>query len=298
MKSIACTIPTIRHLFEQRDTAMADARQAWTQAEQAQAKLEQAERQLQEYQLLDAKLGNEVGLARSDHETVDGLGSKLLPEYSTAVYSHWGEDSIIEFLFSSVSDGRYLDIGCFHPALYSNTMRLYGKGWTGLNIDPNPFMIKQCQLMRPRDVSLNKAAGKEHGSIEYYSFHDWASSNTASREFANIIAKNQNLEMPVGKTVELVTMAELMEEYFSDRTPEFVNIDVEDLDVDVLKSGDWSRYRPHVLAIEDINFSITAPHESAIYRFLREQGYLMISRCIYTSIFIESDFNAKSFQFR
>ncbi|MDR5743734.1 FkbM family methyltransferase [Caballeronia sp. LZ029] len=281
IKEVACSIPTVRRVFEQRDTAMAQA--------------EAARRQLQDAQREAAELSSELSALTGGG--VEGSAQEVLPEYSKAGFSHWGEDFIVEFIFSSVMDGRYLDIGCFHPALYSNTMRLYRKGWSGVNVDPNPFMIKQCLAMRPRDVSLNKAVGKEHGSIEYYSFHDWASSNTASPEFARVIAENQNLDMPVGKSVELVTLSEIMAEHFSDRTPEFVNIDVEDLDVDVLQSGDWSRYRPKVIAIEDIKFSSDAPDDSAIYRFLKAQGYRMFSRCVYTSFFIEKDFNANSFQF-
>ncbi|WP_248320390.1 FkbM family methyltransferase [Caballeronia sp. Sq4a] len=288
VKEVALNIPAVRRVFEQRDTALVGVERARTQAEDALRRLEQAERQLREAQDRVAHLSDQLSLPQVE----------AIPEHATAVFAHWGEDSIVEFVFSNITDGRYLDIGCFHPALYSNTMRLYRKGWTGVNVDPNPFMIEQCRAMRPRDISLNKAVGKEHGTIEYYCFHDWASSNTASRDFARVIAENQNLEMPVGRTVELVTMSELMEAHFSEHTPDFVNIDVEDLDVEVLHSGDWTRFRPKLVAIEDIGFRIEAPEESRIYQFLRKQGYLMFSRCVYTSFFIEEDFNGKSFQFR
>ena len=56
-------------------------------------------------------------------------------------YSQWGEDLEIIKFFSNKKTGTYLDIGCFHPFLLSNTYLLYKKGWTGINIDMNPTSI-------------------------------------------------------------------------------------------------------------------------------------------------------------
>jgi FkbM family methyltransferase len=278
IKRLARRLPPVRRAFE---------RQAAHYEQRAASLLEE-----------NAQLRHEADLLRTSvakaTEQLAGTAQRIIPEHAKVVYSHWGEDSIIDFVFANMTSGRYLDIGCYHPALYSNTMQLYTKGWNGVNIDPNPFMIEQCLQMRPRDISLKKAVGGKHGSIEYFSFHDWASSNTASEEFARAISVGQNLQMPTGQTVELVTLAEIMEAYFSDAAPDFVNIDVEDLDVDVLKSGDWTRFRPKLVAIEDFKFRTASPGDSAIYSFLSENGYLMVSRCIYTSFFIEQSFNKKS----
>ena len=52
-------------------------------------------------------------------------------------YSQWGEDVYINEYFKKLEKGIYLDIGCFHPFMYSNTCLLFNKGWTGINVDIN-----------------------------------------------------------------------------------------------------------------------------------------------------------------
>lgn len=105
VKEVALNIPAVRRVFEQRDTALVGVERARTQAEDALRRLEQAERQLREAQDRVAHLSDQLSLPQVE----------AIPEHATAVFAHWGEDSIVEFVFSNITDGRYLDIGCFHP---------------------------------------------------------------------------------------------------------------------------------------------------------------------------------------
>jgi FkbM family methyltransferase len=216
---------------------------------------------------------------------IDALAAAKVPEFAKVVYSHWGEDSIIEFVLKNVRAGRYLDIGCYHPALYSNTMKLYELGWTGVNIDPNPFMVAQFAQFRPKDISLHCGVGAVRGSMEFFQFHDWASSNTGSSEFARQVAAASNIPLPKSVTVDVVQLREVMETYFAGGAPDFMNVDVEEMDVDVLTSNDWDRYRPKVIAVEDLHYDFGRPLDSKIYGFLTSRGYELFSRCIFTSLF-------------
>lgn len=291
IKSAAMTVPVVRRVFRQRDESMAEA-------DRLRIELTKATSDAEHLRMQVADAIDTTQRLRSENDRLSVANAiPRLPEHAVCAYSHWGEDSIVEFIFSNVEHGRYLDIGCFHPALYSNSMRLYQRGWTGVNVDPNAFMIEQCRQLRPNDTNINKAVGARSGEIDYYSFHDWASSNTASLSFAEAISSGQNLAMPAARKVPLVTLKEIMDEHFPDAAPDFVNIDVEALDVDVLRSGDWTRYRPKLVAIEDIEFRFDAPGESNIYTFLTSAGYRLFSRCVYTNFFIENSFNAASFRF-
>ena len=51
--------------------------------------------------------------------------------------------------------GFYVDIGAYHPKLFSNTYLFYKKGWRGICVDPNPKMGEIFAKARPRDVFLN-----------------------------------------------------------------------------------------------------------------------------------------------
>ena len=69
-------------------------------------------------------------------------------------YSQWGEDLYINSFFKNKNKGIYLDIGCFHPVMYSNTCLLYKKGWRGINIDINKTSIDLFNILRPKDINI------------------------------------------------------------------------------------------------------------------------------------------------
>lgn len=269
-KKLLLSIPDIRRLIMERDAAQSESDMARREIEELRLRITSTE---------DERLSLAERLAHA------------LPEHSKTVFSHWGEDSIEQFIFQDLSTGRYLDIGCYHPALYSNTMALYQRGWTGVNVDPNPFMIEQCGKYRPKDTSINKAVGAEKGHMEYYNFHDWASSNTANKDFAKAVAAVSEIEVPAPTLVEVLTLADIINEYFHGKAPDFLNIDVEELDIEVLDSGDWESHRPSVVAVEDISFVADRPADSTIHRFMRERDYILFSRCVFTSLYIERTFN-------
>jgi hypothetical protein len=88
-------------------------------------------------------------------------------------YGQYGEDAMIQAGFRSKNNGVYVDVGAYHPVLYSNTYALYKKGWRGIVIDPNPKMKELFASLRPRDTYVSAAIGEE-GSATYYSFNDGA----------------------------------------------------------------------------------------------------------------------------
>lgn len=286
LKQVLMRIPAAKRVFDQRDQALQELAEVRSRLDLADHELIDAREELMLSQELASatqkQLQEELAAASVK---IDELAAARVPEFAKVVYSHWGEDSIIEFVLKNVGAGRYLDIGCYHPALYSNTMKLYELGWTGVNIDPNPFMIAQFAQFRPKDISLHCGVGAVRGIMEFFQFHDWASSNTGSPEFARQVAAASNVPVPECVSVNVMTLREVMESYFASGAPDFMNVDVEEMDVDVLTSNDWDRYRPKIIAVEDLHYNFDRPHDSKIYGFLTSVGYDLFSRCIFTSLF-------------
>ena len=83
-------------------------------------------------------------------------------------YSQWGEDQFIIEYFKDHKKGTYLDVGSFHPFMYSNTCLLYNNGWQGINIDINPTTIDLFNIARSRDINICAAVSNKEGIIEYY----------------------------------------------------------------------------------------------------------------------------------
>ena len=74
----------------------------------------------------------------------------------------FGEDKKILKLFQNKRDGRYLDLGCFHPIRQNNTFLFYKLGWKGINIDLNPLTIELFNIARPDDINICAAiSGKK-----------------------------------------------------------------------------------------------------------------------------------------
>jgi FkbM family methyltransferase len=204
-------------------------------------------------------------------------------------YANYGEDQILMFLFENVSDGFFVDAGCFHPTLFSNTKTLYDKGWRGVNIDANPFMIEVCKRIRPEDTNLHLALSSQKGTTTYFKFSDWGSSNTIDVNFKNKITQSQGVEVTEKIEVSTLTLKDIFEQYKpTEKDILFLNVDVENFDLIVIQSNDWNVYRPLIVAIEDFQFKFETPNESEIYNYMRGIGYTMFSRTIYTSFFCDT----------
>jgi FkbM family methyltransferase len=212
------------------------------------------------------------------------------PEGAHPTYSHWGEDRVVMFLLNDKRDGFYVDVGCYHPVLYSNTKLLFDAGWKGVNIDPNPFMIDEFKKARPNDVNLHLAVSDVAGvEIDFFLFDRWASSNTASSDFARTVTTSQNVPVRQTLRVKCETLQKIFTEHCIGRTIDFLNVDVEALDLKVLVSNDWERFRPKVVAVEDFEFDYQEPARSAIATFLFSKRYRMVSRNIYSNIFVAEE---------
>jgi hypothetical protein len=68
--------------------------------------------------------------------------SAFLDGYATKSYSQEGEDMILNRIFEGKCQGFYVDIGAHHPRRFSNTYFFYKHGWTGINVEPNPDVVR------------------------------------------------------------------------------------------------------------------------------------------------------------
>lgn len=233
-------------------------------------------------------LGVEIERLRNEWNDAIEAERRRTAEGRKDAYSHWGEDQIVRWLFTNHPTGFYVDVGAYHPTLYSNTKLLADRGWRGVNVDCNPAMIEFHRQLRPNDTNVHAAIAREEGTVTLYLFDDWASSNTISASFAEQITRSQDVPVKRELAVPAMPLRALFDRYVPAGTGiDFLNIDIETVDVEALESNDWSRYRPLVIAIEDLYFSFDAPDQSPSYRLLRSLEYRAISRSIYTNFFVD-----------
>ncbi len=196
-------------------------------------------------------------------------------------YSQDGEDLLVGALLRG-SKGIYLDIGAYHPVLYSNTYSFYKKGWQGVVVDPNAALSPLYRWLRPRDRFIHAAVAAKEGNAEYFRFSDGAY-NTLSSAETEERKQNRHIRYLGSESVSVRPLAQIIKDAQLSRI-DFLSVDVEGLDVEVLESHDWV-LRPEVIAIEDNGFDAHEPASSRAFVFLTEKGYRLVAFSPRTLIF-------------
>ena len=216
------------------------------------------------------------------------IRNRFFDGFAVKSYSQEGEDLILRRFFESGSGetGFYVDIGAHHPFRFSNTYLFYKMGWNGINIDATPGSMALFNKIRPRDINLEYAISDTEGTLTYYMFKD-AALNTFSRELAdNYVQDGQNLLNE--EILNVYTLSKVLGDYLDQGMKiDFMSIDAEGFDLKVLKSNDWSKYRPTVLLVESLDFDFLNPDSFEIYEYLTRIGYKLFSKTINTLFFIK-----------
>lgn len=220
------------------------------------------------------------------------MTSLLFGAYSQRSFSQEGEDLILRRLFEDQSHGFYVDIGAHHPKLFSNTYFFYQRGWRGINIDAAPGSMKPFNVFRPRDINIESAISSRTDPIYFSIFNEPALNSFNASNF-----QGSNTEYKESKKVKLKprTLKSILDEYLPDRQViDFLSVDVEGEDLNVLKSNDWDKFRPKLIAIEERGFDIQDLEKSEIFTFLRTQGYILKAKTLNTLLFVLSSLEKRN----
>ncbi len=187
-------------------------------------------------------------------------------------YSQGAEDLVLRTLLQPRGPGTYVDIGAHHPSRFSVTRLLYEAGWWGVNVDANPKLVREFLLSRPRDVSL--AAWVGHAGPDrvrkFFVFDEPALSTAEESNRARYLAEGNSIEAEIQAIV--LSLEEIIDRYLDGVAPDLLNVDCEGSDEEVLKSGNWNKYRPPVVVVETSG-GIKEALATAAVEFLMEQGY-------------------------
>jgi FkbM family methyltransferase len=185
-------------------------------------------------------------------------------------YAHNFEDVILDRAFKDKTEGFYVDVGAMDPIDMSVTKHFYERGWRGVNIEPVPRFHAALVKDRPRDVNLCLALGKSHDKLTFYDFESKGVS-TLSSEFADyFIQRNHRYKK---RPVDVIPLREVCERYCP-KEIDFMKIDVEGWEKDILEGGDWAHFRPRVVIIEATKPNSHDPLWQSWEPFLLAQDYL------------------------
>ncbi len=160
------------------------------------------------------------------------------------------EDYTLDLVFQDVTAGTYVDVGGGHPVADNVSMYFYLKGWRGLVVEPQEKLAKAYAGVRPRDVVVSSLAGREQGTVDFHvveGMHGLSSAVAANAESARTYgAKTTTMKKQVERLSTLIDRAGLT-------AIDFLKIDVEGAEPDVLAGLDLNRHRPRVILVEAVN---------------------------------------------
>jgi len=207
--------------------------------------------------------------------------------YSVPSYSQEGEDIMLLSLFPEKRNGFYVDIGAHHPKRFSNTQLFYRRGWRGINIDPDPGSFLRFQRHRKRDTNLCLGVGKEQESLEYFILNEPAL-NSFNRELTEERVKDGNYRIIETQKIPVVPLSIILDEHLGDERIDFLDVDTEGMDLEVLFSNDWTRFRPDVVLAEMLGAATDAMEDNDIFKFLTGEGYELVARTSRSGMFLRN----------
>lgn len=183
--------------------------------------------------------------------------------------SQYGEDIILADMLRCKKNGFYIDVGANNPKTFSNTEYFYKRGFRGVNIEANPNLIEKFFEQRPEDVNLNIGIATQIGEMDFYVL-SCPFLGTFSKDVAIRFCKERNVEIKNTIKVKTMPLKIIMEKYVGDKTIDFISIDAEGYDLDVLKSADWKKYRPEFFILE------TSEDYDNLIQFMSKNNYKIV----------------------
>jgi len=212
------------------------------------------------------------------------LKAYLRDSYAIKSYSQEGEDMILRRIFEGQKQGFYVDVGAHHPMRFSNTYFFYQQGWSGINLDATPGSMLPFKKMRPRDINLETAISHEPQTMTFFVFNEPAL-NTFDEALAN--QRNTGIYRIISaEKIVTRTLAEILTEHLPrGQAIDFLSVDVEGFDLEVLQSNDWQRFRPRYILVECFGLNLETLIQDETYQFLVGQQYELVAKSANTAIF-------------
>ena len=210
--------------------------------------------------------------------------------------SQFGEEKFILSFFDKEYKGKFVDIGCFHPTRHNNTYTMYKSGWHGINIDLNPLTIELFNFARSKDININAAISDNEENKTLYFVDELNTQNTLEANHLSFLKKHHNLKEEEISEQEVKTkkLDKILDSYkFNDI--DFMNIDVEGHELNILNSIDFLKYNIKFICIEMIDHNDQAKIvNKKLNEILERNGYILEKKIDFNFIFKKNNYEKKN----
>jgi len=223
---------------------------------------------------------------------VDKHFESLAKDAHKKYYGQWNTDEVIESYFETQRQGYCIEVGAADGVKGSNTKYFEDIGWTALCIEPNPAF--QESLKTHRKHILQTACSNKNGTEQFCVF-DVGSNNILSSISSldpddRLINDHKHIMNNTHKMdVQVNTLSQILIEHANKfQIPHdinFISIDTEGTELDVLQGFDFKNYNVFLFVIEN-NYN-----DNDIENYMITQGYKKHRRYIINDFYIKNNSN-------
>src|SRR5580704_317800 len=179
-------------------------------------------------------------------------------------YAQHGEDVLLWEHFRGKTDGFFVEAGANHPTVCSQTWLLEQRGWKGILVEPITEKSELIKRQRPGSRVFHVALGspEQRGRARFH---------VAGVDALSGLVVNHDVTIDRVEEVEVRTLDDVLAEAGNPKL-DFVSIDVEGVELQVLRGFDLRRHRPSVLVVED------HLQKMGVHRYLTRNGYSLVKR--------------------
>lgn len=182
------------------------------------------------------------------------------------------EDREIDLVGSYLPQiGTFVEVGAYHPFDHSQTWHLEQRGWNGALIEPVPEYAERLRQNRSAHV-FEAACGPPH--------------RHGTQDTMYVCGLLSSLKHDLGGSpqieVRILTLASILSEA-DISTLDFLSIDVEGFEIEVLSGFPFDKYRPRLILLEDHAYGFTQ------HRFMQTKGYKRVRRTGYNSWYVPNE---------
>lgn len=207
-------------------------------------------------------------------------------------YSQSGEDMIVDNIFRlrGITHPSYIDIGANHPYFISNTAIFYERGCRGINIEANPQLVAAFQTYRPEDINLTVGISGKEGELDFYIMEDNTLSTFSEKERDYMVGNGKKLART--EKIRLTTVSAVLADCFNGTFPDFLSLDAEGMDFDILKSINYDQYSPKVICVEAAEYSPigAGKRKTELIDFLGAKGFYEYANTNLNAIMVKRSF--------
>lgn len=185
-------------------------------------------------------------------------------------YAQNFEDVMLYRIFRGCPNGFYVDVGAADPVNLSVTKWFYDCGWSGINIEPHPDFYEKLCAERPRDINLNCGAGALAGEAAFAQLSTMEWSSFAPRVGVAAEADGSLLQK---RTALVVPLNEILSRHLGNAKIDFLKIDVEGWELEVVRGIDLRKYRPTILLVEAVDRDTHMPSDADTQQLLLAADY-------------------------